>query len=108
MWPLLKVSVYKILIHWKLRTFSSVGPNSNYFWLELPRREEEIPLSLTVSESINIVEKCIIWPKASLESRLSYKTHLSLWYIINISVKSYPACEVLIYLLKQDSTFSPL
>lgn len=71
MWSLLKVSVYKILINWKLGTFG--GPNSYYFWLELSRREEEISLSLAVSESISKMKKCITWPKAGLESQLSYK-----------------------------------
>lgn len=99
MWSLLKVSVYKILINWKLGTFCSKGPNSNYLWLELPRREEEVPLSLTVSESINTVKKCITWPKADLESHLYYTAHLSLICIINIRINSYPSCEVLIHLL---------
>lgn len=108
MWSLLKVSVYKILVNWKLRTFGSGGLNSNYFWLELLRREEEIPLFLKVFESINIVKKCITWLKAGLESQLSYKACFSLVYIINIRVKSHPSCEVLIYLLEQDSTFLPL
>lgn len=87
----LKDSLNKILINWKLGTFSTIGltygPNSNYLQWELPRREEESPLSLAVpatTTSINIVTCYIIRPKAISESQLSYKEHLSLVYIRNI------------------------
>lgn len=57
-------------------TFGSGGLNSNYLWLELPRREEEVPLSLTVYESINIEKKCITWPKSGLESQSTLQSSI--------------------------------